>query len=217
MANTSVKPKVRQYLLEHPEAKNTDVMLALGVSQRTVSTVRAELRDEGGVPAAGDKRHASPRVDPAAAVTGAAAGAFDVQTTSDLNRAVGASIGDGDFNEDGTIDILKLKRALWRIVRTNRDDRIVVAAAGTLARIQQEANSRPLGPGKPLTRDDAVARLIALFKAVGINVVLEAINRWTGAGNATGTSKAADAQVAEQAPARPAGATDNVPAPGAAA
>jgi hypothetical protein len=178
--------QVREYILLHPAAKNAEVMNELGVSMRTVSNVRAELRAQGMPPAWGDRKN-KPKVNPEKAIAHATEGTFDVATTADLNKAVGFELEreaaakaaadaqtDSELGPDGEIDIGKLKKVLWRVVRRNTDDRIVVAAASALARIQQEANQRPLGPQKPMTKADALGRLSMVFKPVGIALVFEA-------------------------------------------
>lgn len=218
MAQTdALRTQVREYIIAHPEAKNADVMEATGCSMRTVSNVRALLRAEGAIPAAGDKRHAAPRVDPTQVIGDAGVGTFDPITGVDLTRAVGASLGE-DVGADGTVEIDKLKKVLWRVVRTNRDDRIVVAAAGTLARIKQEESARPLGPGPPMTEDDAVERLVLLYRPVGLKIVfaalvkafkaIEIVNTFMGWLNESRT-KGAHSTVPQPAPAQSARASDN--------
>jgi hypothetical protein len=163
-------------------------MNALGVSMRTVSNVRAGLRAEGMPPAWGDRKNKT--VVPAVAIQKATEGTFDVQTTSDLNKAVGLELereaaanaaADAELGPDGEVDIPKLKRVLWRVVYRNTDDRIVVAAASALARIQQEADARPVGPQKPVTKSEVLDRLSMLFRPVGIAYVFEAMLNTFGA------------------------------------
>ena len=185
-----LKLQVREYILLHPNAKNAEIMDKLGVSMRTVSNVRAELRAQGMPPAWGDRKTIPPKkVNATETVARATEGTFDVQTTADLNKAVGIELereaaanaaADAELGPDGEIDISKLKRILWRVANRNVDDRIVVAAASALARIQAEANARPPGPQKPMTRGEAFSRLSMLFHPIGIKDVFEAVVRTFG-------------------------------------
>lgn len=189
--NPKVRALARDYILAHPDANNAEVMEAVPCSMRTVTNARAELRAQGmGKQAFGDRRH-HPKVNPVTAVNRATEGTFDTQTTADLNSAVAKELArerlaneaaDAELGPDGEIDLAKLKRVLWRVVYRNTDDRIVVAAASAVARIQQEANARPLGAGKPMTRAEAIERLILMFRAVGATIVIEALNKWMGKG-----------------------------------
>lgn len=218
-----LKLQVREYILLHPTAKNAEVMNALGVSMRTVSNVRAELRAQGMPPAWGDRKNK--RVNAQQTIARATEGTFDVQTTADLNKAVGLELereaaanaaADAELGPDGEVDIAKLKKVLWRVVHRNSDDRIVVAAASALARIQQEANARPLGPQKPVTKTDALDRLSMLFRPVGIGLVFEAMLKTFGIPDVMGVfmewlnnAKAAEPSEAAQAPSQAVGTPDN--------
>lgn len=204
--------RAREFLIAYPTATNNQVMDAVPCSMRTVSHARAEIRRAAGVVPYGDRRHSPKKiVNATETVTKATEGVFDTQTTSDLNSAVETELvreaaanaaADADLGIDGEIDLGKLKRMLWRVVHRNADDRIVVAAASALARIQQEASARALGPGKPLTKREAKDRLLMLFKAVGIDVVVETINEWTGHRNERNVSTNDG-----KAPSNPSGAT----------
>lgn len=226
----TLRLQVREYILLHPACKNAEVMDALGVSMRTVSNVRAELRAQGMPPAWGDRKNQpAKKVNAEQAIVRATEGTFDVQTTADLNKAVGLELereaaanaaADADLGPDGEVDIAKLKRVLWRVVHRNTDDRVVVAAASALARIQQEANARPLGPQKPVTKADVLARLDLLHRPLGIGLVFESILKTFGAtalvavfmewlNNAK--QKTAEPSESAQAPVEVAGAPDNDP------
>ncbi len=183
------RSEVKQWLLGHPTATNKDVAASLGVSERTVGYARAELVAAGSIPPAwGDHKSgaAKKKLDPAATVTqalGAAAegSPFDTQSTADLDQAVAKAAGtsvpkpDLDLIDEEEIDISKLKRILWRIARTDPDNRIRTQAAWTLTRIQNDIDDRPLGPGKPMKRADVVNRLVELYEGAGVGVVIESL------------------------------------------
>lgn len=226
-----LKLQVREYILLHPQAKNAEVMDALGVSMRTVSNVRADLRAQGMPPAWGDRKtKPAKKVNAQQTIAAATEGTFDVQTTADLNKVVGLELereaaanaaADAELGPDGEVDIAKLKRVLWRVVHRNVDDRIVVAAASALARIQQEADARPLGPQKPMSKDEARARLKMLFLPVGIKLVFEAMLESFGASalvevfmgwlNGIRTPKAAEPGESAQAPLQVAASPNDQP------
>lgn len=186
------RAEVKQWLLAHPTATNRDVAASLGVSLRTVGYARAELVSAGAVPPAwGD--HKSPAakkaktLDPSAGLPETLAAAaegspFDTQSTADLDAAVAKAVvaptptvGPVDLIDEEEIDISKLKRILWRIARTDPDNRIRTQAAWTLTRIQNDIDDRPLGPGKPLKRADVVNRLVELYEGAGVGVVIESL------------------------------------------
>lgn len=217
------KARAKTYLLNHPGASNAQVCTSCHVSIRTVTNARAELLSENLIPPAyGDNK--SKKVNAAETIEAASSDVFDVKTTSDLNKAVAEEMAkeairhaaadaaaDAELTATGEIDVAKLKKVLWRVVHRNTDDRIVVAAASALARIQQEANARPLGPGKPMTRSEAKSRLLMLLKACGIDLVVETINEWTGRSS---NAQASQPDLTPQAPPETTGASNNDPQPG---
>lgn len=211
--NADHKIRTKEYLLLHPTASDHEVMVAMNVSMKTVSNARHELVSLGKIPpSAYDRKTVKRTVRPAEAISKATEGTFDVKTTADLNAAVDEELrkrAEDITGIEGEVDIGKLKRVLWKVVHRNLDDRIVVAAASALARIQQEADARPLGPGKPLTKADAIDRLIMLFKACGVNLVVEALNTWIGKDTPNAQTEAAVASITPPAPAPTVGTPDN--------
>lgn len=167
------RARAREYLIAHPGAPTREVAQAVGCSPRTVASARGDLRFKGlAGPAYGDRR--TKVVKPAEAIEKAADGVLDVQTTADLNKVVADELAKDDASL-GEVDMEKLKRVLWRVVNRNADDRIVVAAAGTLARIKQETDARPLGVSKPMTEAAAIDRLSMLFKPLDLPIVFKAM------------------------------------------
>lgn len=227
----------KEYLKLNPKATNAEVMEAIDCSLRTVSYARSDLAAEGiERKGSGDRRPR--RVNAQAAITAATSDTFDVATTADLNKAVGQELtkeaareerekkreaaanaaADAELGPDGDVDVNKLKRVLWRVVYRNTDDRVVVAAASAIARIQAEASERTKGAGKPLTRKDAVDRLVMMFEATGIKLVIEAIQQWIGLAVLVDAindwikhaqAQTADSGAAAQAPVQAAGTSDD--------
>jgi hypothetical protein len=191
------RDSARDYLIANPTATNADVARYLGISSRTVGYARSELMTEGRIPPAwGD--HKSPFVKKKNTLnlveTATEGTPFDTQTTSDLNAAVANALSHeseevplgGDTLRGRVLDefdteemeVSKLKRILWRIARTDLDNRIRTSAIWTLTRIQQDMDERSLGPGLPKTKSDIINRLLQLFDGVGAAIVIEAMQTY---------------------------------------
>lgn len=165
---------VRDYIVRNPSASNNEVAQQTGASLRTVTYARGELRRLGiGKPAYGDRGQSA---KPAGTVL-APEGEYEVQTHADLKAAVEADLRgeSGDDSELPEFTIPALKKSLWRVMHRNSDDRVVVAAASALARIQSDIDARPLGPGAPMTKADVKVRLKRILSAVGLNLVSEVL------------------------------------------
>jgi len=177
------RQRAKEYLLANPTATNKDAAASVGVSLRTIGYARAELVNAGLIPPAwGDHKSKvtkgkSARVK-ASVLTRTASAAegtpFDTDTTSDLNARVAEQSLSDDI-DDEEIEISKLKRILWRIARTDSDNRIRTSAIWTLTRIQQDMDERPLGPGVPRNKADSIARLLDIFDGCGAAIVIEAM------------------------------------------
>ena len=220
------RERAKQYLLTHPNATNRDVREACSVSTRTVTNARADLIAENLAPPAwGDHKkpgEGTKLVNPIAAVESVSKDVFDVKTTSDLNAEVAKELAreqamnaqaDAELTPDGEIDVAKLKKVLWRVVYRNTDDRIVVAAASALARIQAEAQQRAPGPGKPMTEIEAIDRLLMVLNAVGANIVMKTLNIWMERikGNVSASPQTAQSSVSPPAPVPPVGEGNDNP------
>jgi len=173
----------RDYIVRNPKATNYEVARETGCSLRTVTSARAELRRLGLVaPAFGDRGQSHRRDEAARENSSSPSEPFDIDTAADLNAAVEAERARGKEADDdlGEMTPAELKKMLWRVVKRNTDDRVVVAAASALGRIQADLEARPLGPGNPMTKADAKARLKMLFNACGLPLVLEVLEEMAG-------------------------------------
>lgn len=182
--------RVREYLLEHPEATNRDVRDDLVVSIRLITRVRAKMVEEGLLPPAwGDHfaaERARRRANPIPEVEEAAKDTpFETASTADLERAIDANAKQSNttdyfagIEDDEEIDFGKLRRILWRVANRDKDPRIRTQAIWTLTRMQQDVSDRPLGPGIPRTRQSILDRLLLLFEGVGADVVVEAMQMY---------------------------------------
>lgn len=203
---TRERERAKEYLLANPTATNRDAAAAVGCSPRTIGYARAELVNAGLIPPAwGDHKSDANRrqvrvsadtlpqvVEPPPEGT-----PFDTQSTVDLNAAISKQLTEGaqyrmhlDDIDTEEIDIEKLKRILWRIARTEPDNRIRTSAIWTLTRIQQDINARPLGPGVPRTKADIIDRFLQLFEGVGPAVVIEAMQTYLDKRRGTDAPKA---------------------------
>lgn len=224
MAKGTDRDRAKEFLLANPQATNKDAAASVGVSVRTIGYARAELVNAGHLPPSwGDHkspvakgRHIRTSADVSTQTQKAAEGTpFDTESTADLNAAVAAQTGTAlplDFSdiEDEEIDIGRLKRILWRIARTDPDNRIRTQAIWTLTRIQHDMEERPPGPGAPRTKAEIVARFLDMFDAVGPAVVIEAMQAFLD--KRKGTSRGVetvDSGDAAQTYAGPAGTADD--------
>lgn len=200
------KDRAKAYLLTSPSASNVQVAVGAKCSQRTVSYARSELVAEGKLdPAFGDRTRTKSASEVMASATEGTP--FEVENSADLAKRVDEEKKrkknpvDVDLeDDDDDIDFVRLKRILYRISTRDPDNRVRTQAIWTLTRIQQEVESRPLGPGAPMTRAGAIDRLVMLFKMVGPDIVLAAVNVWTGKVAHAEDQQAASAGGTEEAP-----------------
>ena len=165
------RDRARTYILSNPTAGNVEVVKVTGVSTRTASSVRSELRAEGLISETvfGDWRTPKPRE------TGTSPEGVIVQGTSELlARAEQAQSVAG--HEFSTEEQLALCRRLANDPREGSQVRL--AALTVYNKIQSQLGNREeLGPGKPLTDEDRIVRLSLLCQAVGFQTAVKAFER----------------------------------------
>lgn len=185
MAMPTRAERIRFHFTKNPTATNKEVVEAVKCSSRMVSYVRAQMVKEGILqPAWGDHKSSTRKKEGVSSIekVGKAAEGtpFAVENTADLNEAIARATRDAreaDHDSD-EIDLQVLKRILWKIARTDPDNRIRTQAIWTLTRVQQEVSERALGPGNPMTEEGAIDRLLLLFKGVGPETVIKALNTY---------------------------------------
>jgi hypothetical protein len=182
--------KVKNYLLEFPNATKDEVMAETGASKRTVNTARAELIKTGIAPPTwvNTKKFIphkyKPKTEGAPPVVHArhekisfedTIAPFAPLATTDLYKLL-------DAGEDPDIDDEKTRVAMLKQLRLMSFDAslhqsIRMSAMDLYNKLKETARGQTIGPGKPLTHADALDRLCLLFKAVGATLVLEATDK----------------------------------------
>lgn len=181
------RARARNYLLQHPHAKNTEVATAVGVGVRTVSFARAELVHEGKIPRtladrARDPISATPAAPPPETLlTVASEGSPQPATYQPLDAEQLYAIAEGD--ED--VDDEQVRRAMLRKLRKMAFDpgihpQLQMYAIQAYDKLKEQARTAILGPGKPLTWEDAKNRLVLMFKATGAALVIAAMEEAFG-------------------------------------
>lgn len=180
-----------QYFLQHPNASISEVAKATGITPRTVASARSALAGKGLVaPGRGRGRpriHPKPTIQPptpeAAQIlaAGASEGTPEPSETPLLDDAAlrmiadpGNSLADLDLDDEATRK--KLLREVKRIAfdpEAHPDTRL--SATQVWLKLKDMARSRELGPGQPLTRMAAVARLKDLLSVIGLDISLDAL------------------------------------------
>jgi len=167
-----------EYLKANQQATNAEVCYYVGCSPRTAAMARGKLRSIGlDVRANADRVNAKKVTE---AVNDAALVAEDpsleVENAGDLINAINTEIG-GDISEDASPE--EMRSILTRILRNRAlDPRVRVLAIAQKQKLDFETQDRDsLGPGKPLTREDALTRLTLLITACGPDLLQDAITR----------------------------------------
>jgi hypothetical protein len=196
----------KEYLRQNPLHSTEDVMRHVRCSYRTVSTARKELRLAGEVPPSPWDRRSQKEVTEAALAAVAELEAdpekFEVTSTAQMLEAAEEEAqrparglpeppDEAYHLRDMTPD--EMKGVLVRLIRNQAmPPQIRIAAIAAKQKLDFEAQDRnALGPGPPLSREDARDRLGRLMKACGPELVHEAITVAFG-GEANGQEEAVD-------------------------
>lgn len=164
------------YILKHPHASNAEVLLALKVASSTVDNARRRLRDQG-YSLISNADRITPKALTEQAVEEAAQGAMplDMDNMSGLLDAIDEESAEAQIGDNATPE--EMKKILTRILRNKGlDPRIRVMAIAQKQKLDYDTVGRhELGPGEPLSKDDAVDRLTMLLQACGPEITHLAI------------------------------------------
>lgn len=184
------------YIRANPSANNVEVARELSISKRTVAYARAQLRASGELPAgrrtapnAPDEMLAS--LAPVIAQVTPAAEALDgpptpgVPPSIELPPPIPPSAlptlpDDGEVDADE--DENSIRRRIIAVARgfalnpeLHPDTRL--SASQVYMKLKDALKAKELGPGKPLTKEQAISRLSSLLRATGPDLALEALTR----------------------------------------
>jgi hypothetical protein len=151
-----------QYLIEHPESRDSEVARNTGVDPVTVGRARKGLIDEGVLAPQTKRRATAPR-----AKRGPAADPNTLLTDADLRDLETGAIDDEDTRKRILGSLRKIAFAPGMNYET------AMNAMSLWIKLKDQASTKELGPGSPVTYADAKARLLRLMKAVGFELVFE--------------------------------------------
>jgi hypothetical protein len=188
------------FILQHPSAKDFEVIEALKCSRRTVAYARADLVEKGLLPAPRKRPERKPAPapplitpdmvqppKPEEAAETKADYSGQLVTPSNVEMLV-ATVDDDDETDAET-----QKRMMREAKRMAFDTRLHPDTRGSMMtlwmKLRDAAKARDLGPGVPLTRDSCKDRLKDILRAVGIVIVIECIEElWGNKKEATNAS-----------------------------
>lgn len=189
--------RAREYILAHPLESKMQQQIGSGTSERTIARARAELTREGKfiqvhdrlrMPKApppmaqGEPEPAEPETpaaeSPKVAPKEPAAGKtsysmLDSDALTRLADMVDVAVDSGD---DEGIHRMLLKQCLTFAFRADLHPDTRMSASQLWAKLKDMAKAKDLGPGKPKTFADGVARLKELLTACGPTMVLAAVH-----------------------------------------
>lgn len=171
------KGLAKAYFLQHPEASISEVYKTLStrgvlISERTIAQARSELAQKGLLPSG---RKASPPTTLPADVSQIPLGG-DVLLT---DKTLGA-LATSDMTDILDLDDEEIRKRLLRGVikialapGVHPDTQL--SATTVWSKLKDMARVAELGPGKPVTKAQAVERLSELLTAVGSEIAMEAM------------------------------------------
>jgi hypothetical protein len=191
--STARRRAVREYLLQHPFAKDPDVVLNFKghVGLRTIRYVRSQLVLEGLIPESRVARNRRlSRLSRAAAeitegdappATAPAPIAYTGQLlTPDTVQAMAEAVGDGEDLESDPETQRRMTREAKRMAfDTNMPAESRMAAMKLWIVLRDALKTHDLGPGRPVSYETAKVRGLDLFRAMGMPLVLDcALTLW---------------------------------------
>ena len=190
--------QARNYIIAHPLESKSQMVLGSGLSESTIARARRALVSEGLIP---EPRNAQPRgplprrpepevhsataeVKPASEAVAPPAepkksaksgpGLLDHEALKALADMVDKAIDSGD---DESIQKKLAKQALTFAFRTDLHPDTRMSASQMYYKLRDMGKAKDLGPGKPQTYEDGVARLTEMHIACGPQMVLDAVHR----------------------------------------
>ena len=204
------RDEIKARIMADPSVKNKDLALEYNCSLRTIANLRTEMVEAGTL--LGGRRVALPTkiADVLKLDEGEP---HSVSPTSSSERSTAAplltpadlmalSAESEDTDDENTRKLLLAKvRAIALDPDTHNDT--AISAAQAFIKLKDAVKAKALGPGKPLSREGAVARLTNLLTAVGAAIAVAAFERAYGGLIATqadngGLSSAPDTTNTEQ-------------------
>jgi hypothetical protein len=185
---------VKRFILQHPAAKDFEIIDALRCSRRTIAYARADLVQMGLIPA---PRKRVPKSEPALVApvqpisgssvpegTVVSSAAEDTYAGSIVTPATVMMLASGPVDDPEETDLEIQKRMTREAKKMAFDPKLHpdtrMSAMQLWVKLKDAARARDLGPGVPKTYEDAVTRCMDMFRACGIKMVLDAFQRLWG-------------------------------------
>jgi len=161
----------KEYLQAYPSATNDQVVLALDVSVRTVTSARAALIQMGLIPRSYfDRKNMSQSV-----VLASPPDPLTVEGVAELGKALDAIVSTPGGLPGLTLP--EMRERLSTIARragVEGSGQLEIAAIQAIAKLDASTGERDrLGPGVPLSRADKIARLSILMNVCGRSITGE--------------------------------------------
>jgi len=180
--------QAREFILAHPAWSKSRIALATGLADSTIARARRELVAEGKLEPA---RNQPPTLTaPASHVAAAEAGEVEPAepekpspkqrggTVLDHEAMLAlANMVDGvvDSGDDELVQKMLIKQCIVFALRTDLHPDTRMSASQMWNKLRDMAKKKDLGPGKPKTQADAIARLKDMDTAVGLDLALAAM------------------------------------------
>lgn len=168
--------KAKAYFLQNPDASISQCARDCDVSERTAAQAHSELVSEGHLRKSRKSAPTDVFVAPEGAVAVPSVAGGDVLLTDETMK----HLAQGEMTDlldldDETVRKTILKRVIRIALDPNSHPDSALSAATIWGKLKDMARLADLGPGKPLTRADAVERLSELMRAVGSEIAMQAM------------------------------------------
>lgn len=172
--------QTKEFILQHPSAKDYEIVDALRVSRRTIAYAKAELVLKGLIPAPRKTARKEPAPVPPVLPPVPAPDYSDSLVTPANIMALAADPFDDDLESDPETQKRMTRAAKKMAFDPKNHPDIQMAAMQLWMKLKDAARARELGPGKPMTYEAAKARGMPLFKAMGLKLVIDIIETLWG-------------------------------------
>jgi len=170
------KAVAKEYFLKHPAASIKEALIALNadninIGERTIAQARSELAQKGLLP--------SGRMATLAQAPIVTEPLVVIKDTV-INDKTMEALAKGDMADILDMDDESIRKELLRGVikialRPGVHPDTQLSATTVWSKLKDMARVAELGPGKPLTREQAIARLSELMTAVGSDIAMAAM------------------------------------------
>jgi len=160
--------QVEQYFILHPTATLKEVVEITGVSTRTAQTVKTKLMKAGIIPGSSRVRATENPISDASGAVLSPEVAGVLASPDEL---------DSEIIDDEATQKRMLKEVQNLAFNDNISPDIRMNAMKVWVTIKDYVRAKTLGPGNPLTEEDAITRIIRIMQAAGPKITIQALER----------------------------------------